>query len=92
MKSEEFAAARNRGQCYCPLTSLTSLTSITPKIIKKMKKTYIIPEMLTVKLGTMQMMAQSTTAPTVGVNSSATAVDGADLDVKESKNLWDEEW
>ena len=58
-----------------------------------MKKTYISPNMLVVRLAMTQPLASS---PAVGINSSASAVDGATLDVKESAygdvNLWDDEW
>ena len=60
-----------------------------------MKKTYIIPEALTVKLGTCKMMANSPLSVTndkdqynLGDDS---APDGADAMVK-GKSLWDEEW
>ncbi|MBP3712284.1 MAG: hypothetical protein J6I86_07450 [Bacteroidaceae bacterium] len=54
-----------------------------------MKKTYITPEALTVVLGTCKMMAASAPTPTVDTE---TPVDPNDFDVKESKNVWDEEW
>ena len=58
-----------------------------------MKKSYIIPEALTVVLGTCKMMAEST--PDVGIGGGT--VGAGDVDVKEEVglsdvNLWDEEW
>lgn len=55
-----------------------------------MKKTYIIPEMLSVQLGTCQMMAAS---KPIG----DTPTDPDEFEVKEQsgitdKNVWDEEW
>ncbi len=57
------------------------------------KKTYIIPEMLTVALGTCQMMAQSPT-PNVTVNSASNPVDADKVETKEVSdvNVWSEEW
>ena len=57
-----------------------------------MKKTYIIPEMLSVQLGTCKMMAES---PAVGIGDGET--EAGDVEVKEQagitdKNIWDEEW
>jgi hypothetical protein len=57
-----------------------------------MKKTYMIPEALTVVLGTCKMMAES---PAVGIGGGS--VDAGDVEVKEEAglsdvNLWDEEW
>ena len=56
-----------------------------------MKKTYIMPEALTVVLGSkMQMM----TGSMPGIDNSQTG-DPGDVDVKESitdVNVWDEEW
>ena len=58
-----------------------------------MKKSYIIPEALTVVLGTCKMMAES--APNVGIGTEPGNPN--DIDVKEEVgfsdvNLWDEEW
>ena len=55
-----------------------------------MKKAYIIPETLTVVLGTCQMMAES---PNVTVNSSKSVSTGS-VDTKEVRdvNVWSEEW
>ena len=55
-----------------------------------MKKTYIIPEMFSVQLGTCKMMAESTPIGTTPTNPD-------DFEVKEQagitdKNIWDEEW
>ena len=57
-----------------------------------MKKTYISPEMLTVQLGTVHMMAESLT-----IDSSGPSINSAnDILVKEQNtrdvNLWDSEW
>ena len=55
-----------------------------------MKKAYIIPEMLTVELGTCKMMAES--LPVGG----GTIDNPGDILTKEEKtggkNVWDEEW
>jgi len=92
MKSKEFATARIEGQSNCLLTPLTSLTSLTPIIRKTMKKIYISPAALTVQLGTVQMMAQSTL--TINTESTNTIQSSGDILTKESRdvNLWDEEW
>ena len=55
-----------------------------------MKKTYIIPETLTIQLGTCRMIAES-------VDKDSNPVDPGIYDVKEEVglsdvNLWDEEW
>ena len=57
------------------------------------KKTYISPEMLTVQLSAMQMMAESLNINPGG----ATISSSNDILVKEQNttsdvNLWDEEW
>ena len=55
-----------------------------------MKKTYIIPEMLTVQLGTCKMMAES-----LPVGGSDDEIDDpSQCLTKENKdiNLWDNEW
>ena len=60
-----------------------------------MKKTYIIPEMLTVQLGTCKMMAESLTINTGGTGSDDdTITDPNQCLTKEHKdiNLWDNEW
>ena len=57
-----------------------------------MKKTYITPELLTIQLGTIHMMAES--LPIGGGGSTITEPD--DILVKGSTttdiNLWDKEW
>ncbi len=57
-----------------------------------MKKIYISPAALTVQLGTVQMMAQSTL--TINTESTNTIQSSGDILTKESRdvNLWDEEW
>lgn len=60
-----------------------------------MKKTYISPAMLTVQLGTVQMMAQS-------LDINTTCYDPSDIDTyindpnqiltKQNKSVWDNEW
>ena len=58
-----------------------------------MKKTYINPSIVVVRLAMTQPLA--TSDPSVGLNSSADPVDGASLDVKEvisDVNVWEEEW
>jgi len=58
-----------------------------------MKKSYIAPNMLTVQLGTVHMMAESLYIDSVGTN---TIDDANDILVKEQNvsdvNLWDKEW
>ena len=58
-----------------------------------MKKTYISPEMLTVQLGTVHMMAESMFVDTAGTTS---VTDGSGGWVKETTpsdvNVWDKEW
>lgn len=55
-----------------------------------MKKTYIMPEALTVVLGTCKMMAES---PNITIDDDD-SVDAGNVETKEitDKNLWDEEW
>ena len=55
-----------------------------------MKKTYTTPAMLTVKLGTMNMMAASNPDVTI----SGGNIDAASVETKEVQdvNVWDEEW
>ena len=55
-----------------------------------MKQPYISPDMQTLSIGINQMVAES--APKVGINSEVTPLQGSELDTKETKNLWDEEW
>lgn len=58
-----------------------------------MKKTYIMPEALTVELGTTQMMAQSLVIhKTTGEDDEDVIDDPSQILTKENKNLWDEEW
>ena len=55
-----------------------------------MKKTYIIPEMLSVQLGTCKMMAES---PNITIDDDD-SVDAGGVQTKEitDVNVWDEEW
>ena len=57
-----------------------------------MKKTYIVPAMLAVQLGTCHMMAESLTINSGG----ATINNASDILVKEQNvsdvNVWDNEW
>ena len=57
-----------------------------------MKKTYIIPEALTVVLGSTQMMAVSD--PDVTVDDSETTIAAEDVEVKgiSDTKLWDDLW
>jgi hypothetical protein len=57
-----------------------------------MKKTYINPNMLVVRLAMTQPLA--TSDPKVGLDASADAVLGSSLDAKgvSDVNVWDEEW
>ena len=55
-----------------------------------MKKPYIYPEALVVGLSAISPLAVSN--PDITTNPNATAVQGGELDVKESKSVWDEEW
>ena len=63
-----------------------------------MKKTYIIPEMLSVQLGTCKMMAESPLSVTNDGDTynlgDGTAPEGDDAMAKgvSDKNIWDEEW
>jgi len=62
-----------------------------------MKKTYISPAALTVQLGSRDAMLQSisSTGSLSGTTSSRGGTGAAgieDADVKEHKNIWDEEW
>ena len=60
-----------------------------------MKKTYIQPEMLTVKLQHMQMLCESLTAVENGNPDTNIIYDGEGTGparVKEGTNVWDEEW
>ncbi len=55
-----------------------------------MKKPYIYPEALVVGLSAVSPLAVSN--PDIKTTPSAAPVQGKDLDVKENKNIWDEEW
>ena len=60
-----------------------------------MKKTYIQPEMLTVKIQHMQMLCESLTAVEDGSESTSISYGGEGTGparTKESNNVWDEEW
>lgn len=63
-----------------------------------MKKTYICPNMLAVKLNTksniltMSREGQDTTNITFGGNSGTEISDQSGVWTKESKNVWDNEW
>jgi len=58
-----------------------------------MKKTYIIPEMLSVQLGTCRMMATSGD-PNGDVTIGEGTIDASNVGTKEitDVNVWDEEW
>lgn len=58
-----------------------------------MKKTYIIPEMLSVQLGTLQMMA--TSMPGNDEVGNGTQYTKEEVDIEDGitdVNVWDEEW
>ena len=55
-----------------------------------MKKPYIYPEALVVGLSAVSPLAVSN--PDITTNPNANPVEGEYLDVKENKNIWDEEW
>ncbi len=55
-----------------------------------MKQPYISPATLTVAFGITSIIAVS--APDIKTTPDATPVTGNELDVKENKNVWDEEW
>jgi len=57
------------------------------------KKTYIIPEALTVSLNTSSIIAASNPTGSVKINSSE-SVDAGSVDTKgvSDVNVWDEEW
>lgn len=59
-----------------------------------MKKTYIMPEALTVELGTTQMMAQSLVIHKDPTDPDDIISASGDILTKENKdvNIWDEEW
>ena len=62
--------------------------------MNKMKKTYISPEMLTVQLGTVHMIADSLRIFTSGSGSEQTITNDSQILTKENRdvNLWDNEW
>ncbi|MBP3712282.1 MAG: hypothetical protein IJ537_07440 [Bacteroidaceae bacterium] len=55
-----------------------------------MKETYITPEVFLISLSAVRPLAVS--QPDITTNPGGDAVEGKDLDVKESKSIWDEEW
>jgi len=58
-----------------------------------MKKTYISPAMLTVQLGTVQMMAQSLDINSYDPNNIDTYInDHNQILTKQNKSVWDNEW
>jgi len=58
-----------------------------------MKKTYISPAMLTVQLGTVQMMAQSLDINSYDPNNIDTYInDPNQILTKQNKSVWDNEW
>ena len=54
-----------------------------------MKKIYIVPELLIVKLGTCKMMAESFV---IDDSSENMIEDESDILSKEHKGIWDSEW
>lgn len=54
-----------------------------------MKKTYQIPETVTMKIATSMLLI--TSDPQVGLNKDATPVDAGEVDARRSNNAWDEE-
>lgn len=56
-----------------------------------MKKTYIIPETLIADLSMCSNILTGSPDPTKDL-SDRSAPKGADAEVKDSKNIWDEEW
>ena len=58
-----------------------------------MKKTYISPESIEVRLMSSAILAESVTRPNVTINDDDT-VNAEEVDVKTYtfRNLWDEEW
>jgi len=58
-----------------------------------MKKTYISPAMLTVQLGTVQMMAQSLDINSYDPNDIDNYInDPNQILTKQNKSIWDNEW
>ena len=56
-----------------------------------MKKPYIYPEALVVGLSAVSPLA-AVSNPDITTKPNAAPVTGDELDVKENKNVWDEEW
>jgi len=56
-----------------------------------MKKTYIIPEMLSVQLGTCKMMAESLPVGETPITDSNEILTKEQSGITD-KNIWDEEW
>lgn len=56
-----------------------------------MKKTYISPEILTVQLGTMHMMAESLPVGSNQITNSDDILTKENSSISD-KNLWDSEW
>ena len=56
-----------------------------------MKKPYIYPEALVVGLSAVSPLA-AVSNPDITTNPNVAPVPGNELDVKENKNVWDEEW
>ncbi len=55
-----------------------------------MNKTYITPEVFLISLSAVRPLAVS--QPDIKTNTGTNAVQGEELDVKESKSIWNEEW
>ena len=55
-----------------------------------MKKPYMIPEAIAICLAAALPLA--TSQPDVNISPGVTPVPGSELDAKESKSVWDEEW
>lgn len=55
-----------------------------------MKKKYVFPEAITISLSLMCPLA--TSEPELDITPGVSPVLGSELDVKENKSVWDEEW
>jgi hypothetical protein len=55
-----------------------------------MKKTYQIPETVTMKIATSMLLI--TSDPQVGLDKDAAPVDAGEVDARRSNNAWDEEY
>ncbi len=55
-----------------------------------MKKTYQIPETVTMKIATSMILSASD--PQVGADPNATPIDAGEVDARRSNNAWDEEY